>query len=244
MMKTMMTTMILLFSIASSSLTATAAEPNTLTATEQEAGWRLLFDGQTTEGWRGFQKESFPTNGWVVEEGCLKRVARGGDIVTKATFGDFEFSWEWKIVEKGNSGVKYLVDEERLAKKNGKISTNALGNEYQMLDDLSFPELSKKNLTAAWYTVLAPQGAAPKPVGEFNQSKIVINGNHGEHWLNGVKVLEFELGSPATAELIAQSNFKGIPGYAEKKPTPILLQDHGRDAWFRNLKIRELRVEK
>jgi hypothetical protein len=220
---------------------ADAVTHNVLTVSEKEAGWKLLFDGKTTDGWRGFQQKSFPTNGWVIEEGCLKRNAKGGDLVTKETFLDFELSWEWKIVEKGNSGIKYLVDEARLDKKNGKVSKNALGNEYQMLDDVSFPELPKKNLTAAWYTVIEPKGASPKPVGEFNQSKIVVKGTHGEHWLNGVKVLEYELGSPVTAELIAKSNFKSVPGYAEKKNTLILLQDHGRDVWFRNIKIRELK---
>ena len=222
-------------------LAADAVSPNILTSAEKEAGWKLLFDGKTTDGWRGFQQESFPTNGWVVEEGCLKRNAKGGDLVTKETFLDFELSWEWKIVEKGNSGIKYLVDEARLDKKNGKVSKNALGNEYQMLDDGKYPELGRKFLTASWYSVLEAKGASPKAIGEFNLSKIIINGNHGEHWLNGVKVLEYELGSPATAELIATSNFKNVPGYAEKKKTPILLQDHGRDAWFRNMKIRELK---
>ncbi len=226
--------------------TACAAEAmthNVLTATEKEAGWKLLFDGKTTAGWRGFQMERFPTNGWVVEEGCLKRNARGGDLVTMETFLDFELSWEWKIGKKGNSGIKYLVDEARLGKKNGTVSKNALGNEYQMLDDLTFPELPKKNLTAAWYTVLEPKGASPRPVGEFNQSRIVVNANHCEHWLNGVKVLEYELGIPATAALIATSNFKNIPGYAEKKKTPILLQDHGCDVWFRNVKIIKLKSD-
>jgi len=222
-------------------LAADAVSPNILTSAEKEAGWKLLFDGKTTDGWRGFQQESFPTNGWVVEEGCLKRNAKGGDLVTKETFLDFELSWEWKIVSKGNSGIKYLVDEARLDKKNGKVSKNALGNEYQMLDDGKYPELGRKFLTASWYSVLEAKGASPKAIGEFNLSKIIINGNHGEHWLNGVKVLEYELGSPATAELIATSNFKNVPGYAEKKKTPILLQDHGRDAWFRNMKIRELK---
>ena len=220
---------------------ADAVTHNVLTASEKESGWKLLFDGKSTDGWRGFQKESFPTNGWVVEEGCLKRNAKGGDLVTKETFLDFELSWEWKIVEKGNSGIKYLVDEARLDKKNGKVSKNALGNEYQMLDDPNYPELGRKFLTASWYSVIEGKGAAPKPVGEFNLSKIVVNGNHGEHWLNGVKVLEYELGTPATAELIAASNFKNVPGYAEKMKTLILLQDHGRDAWFRNMKIREMK---
>lgn len=231
----------LMLALSCDVLAAEAAPPNTLTPAEQEAGWKLLFDGKTTEGWRAFQKDYFPTNGWIIEEGCLKRVARVGDIVTKETFLDFELAWEWKIAKKGNSGIKYLVDEARLAKKNGQVSANALGNEYQMLDDACFPDLPKKNLTASWYTVLEAKGASPKPAGEFNQSRIVLKGNHGEHWLNGIKVLEYELGTEATATLLAQSNFRSVPGYAEKKPTPILLQDHGSDVWFRNIKIRELK---
>ena len=238
-MKLMMAALMLALSCGS--LASEAAALNTLTPAEQEAGWKLLFDGKTIDGWRAFQKETFPTNGWIVEEGCLKRVARVSDIVTKETFLNFELSWEWKIAKKGNSGIKYLVDESRLSKKNGKVSTNALGNEYQMLDDVCFPDLPKKNLTASWYTVLEPKGASPKPAGEFNQSRIVLKGNHGEHWLNGIKVLEYDLGTEDAASMLAQSNFKSVPGYAEKNPTPILLQDHGSDVWFRNIKIRELK---
>jgi len=216
-----------------------ASKHNELTGAEQAAGWRLLFDGSTTKGWRGFQRPDFPTNGWVVADGCLKRVAKSCDIMTEETFLNFELTWEWKIAKKGNSGLKYLVDETRLDKKNGKVSIHALGNEYQMLDDSSFPELSRKNLTASWYSVLESHDAKPKPAGEFNQSRLIVTGNHVEHWLNGVKVLEFELGTAATAALIGQSNFKNVPGYAEKKKTPILLQDHGSVVWFRDIKIRE-----
>jgi hypothetical protein len=215
---------------------------NELTEAEKAAGWRLLFDGSTTKGWRGFQRTDVPTNGWVVADGCLKRIAKSCDLMTEETFLDFELTWEWKISKKGNSGVKYLVDEKRLDKKNGKVSTYPLGNEYQMLDDSAFPDLSRKNKTASWYSVLEAQGAEPKPAGEFNQSRIVVTGNHVEHWLNGVKVLEFELGTAATAEMIAKSNFKNVPGYAEKKRTPILLQDHGSAVWFRDIKIRELKT--
>jgi hypothetical protein len=214
--------------------------PNALTAAEKENGWKQLFDGRTTQGWRGFQRQDFPTNGWTIEAGCLKRFARSCDIVTVETYLDFELAWEWKIAKKGNSGVKYLVDESRLDKKNGKVSRNALGNEYQMLDDAAFPDLTVKNKTGSWYSVLEPQGAVTRPLGEFNQSRIVVRGAHVEHWLNGVKILEFELGTPSTAALIAKSNFKNVPGYAEKKPTPILLQDHGTDTWFRQIKIRRL----
>lgn len=220
---------------------AAPARHNVLTDAETKAGWRLLFDGGTTKGWRGFQRKDFPEGGWVVEDGCLRRKAKSCDIVTEETFLDFELVWEWKIARKGNSGVKYLVDEARPAKKNGPVSVHALGNEYQMLDDAAFPDLSAKNLTASWYSVLAPQGAKPRPAGEFNQSRLVLCGNHVEHWLNGAKVLQYELGAPATAELIAGSNFKNVPGYAEKKKTAILLQDHGSDVWFRDIKIREVR---
>ena len=225
---------------------------NELTAGEKAAGWRLLFDGRSTDGWRGFQQEAFPKQGWVIEDGCLKcekppepapgekpKHSLGGDIVTKEAFNDFEFSWEWKIAEKANSGVKYFVDEKRADKK-GKVFKSAIGHEYQMLDDAAYAKLGPKHFTASWYEVMEPRGAGVKPLGEFNQSRILVRGKHVEHWLNGVKVVAFETDSPESLAGIAASKFKDVPGFADKIPTPILLQDHGGGAWFRNLKIRAL----
>jgi hypothetical protein len=211
---------------------AVAAEPNQLTPEEKAAGWKLLFDGQTTQGWRSYKKQTFPTNGWTVQEGWLKCVARGrgGDIVTVDAFTDYEFWWEWRLAPKANNGVKYFVSEKR---------SGAPGHEYQMIDDATVKP--GKGATAAFYDVLPPKSDKPlKPPGEINQSRVVVQGNHVEHWLNGVKVLEYELGSEEVQAALARSKFKDARDFGRKITGPILLTDHGTEAWFRNLKIREL----
>ena len=210
--------------------------PNLLTAKEKAGGWKLLFDGKSTTGWRGYKKQAMTDMGWKVEDGLLKKVAgeRGGDIITAQTFHDFEFSWEWKVAPGGNNGVKYFVTEER---------ASAPGHEYQMIDDLGHPDgkLGARRQTASFYDVLPP--AADKklnPPGEWNASRIVVRGNHVEHWLNGAKVLEYELGSDAVKAGLAKSKFKDVPKFGEKIDGHLLLTDHGDECFFRNLKVREL----
>lgn len=215
-----------------------AAAPNTLSAADTAAGWTLLFDGKTTQGWRGFRKDAFPTAGWVVEDGTLKSLGqKGGDILTTRTFDDFDLSWEWKLSPKGNSGVKYFVDEKR-----GNAG-GAIGHEYQTIDDANYTAMSLTALqkTGAFYDVLPPTKAAARPVGTFNTSRIVVQGNLVEHWLNGDLVLKYDVTSPEVAAGVAASKFKDVKGFADKIPTPILLQDHDTVVWFRNIKIRELR---
>jgi sugar phosphate isomerase/epimerase len=216
---------------------SSAAPQNTLTAAERAAGWRLLFDGKTTSGWRGFQKKTFPADGWVVEHGTLKGLGRkGGDILSTATFTDFEFAWEWRLSFQGNSGVKYFVDEAR------GNATGAIGHEYQMIDDENYAlePLTAKQKTGGWYDVLPPLPAAARPVGEWNQSRILVRGKDVEHWLNGTLTAKFVTDSPESLAGIAASKFKDVPGYADKITTPVLLQDHNTVVWFRNLKVREL----
>ena len=212
-----------------------APTPNPLTDGEKAAGWRLLFDGKTTEGWRTFKKPSFPAKGWVVEDGWLHCLGKGGgDIISDAEFGDFELHWEWKVAPGGNSGVKYFVTETRNA---------ALGHEYQMIDDEREPDgrlANGKHVTASFYDVLKPIVTPPtRPPGEINQSSILVKGNHVEHWLNGVKVLEYECGGEAVRAAVAASKFKTTAGFGNKIKGHILLQDHNSEVWFRNLKIRE-----
>jgi hypothetical protein len=220
-------------------LTATAfsAEPNTLTAEEQKDGWKLLFDGKTTTGWRSSGKQEFPAKGWVVEDGLLKHVAKGGggDIVTVESFDDFEFVWDWKIAPKGNSGIKYNFPDPK----------RGVGCEYQMIDDEGHPDAKRGgrlHQTAGLYDLLPPpEEVKSKPAGEWNSSKIVVKGNHVEHWLNGTKSVTFELGSEELLARVAKSKYKNAAGFGVKKPGPILLQDHGDEVAVRNLKLRPLK---
>jgi hypothetical protein len=207
--------------------------PNELTPQEKAEGWKLLFDGKTTVNWRGFKEEAFPDKGWIVEEGVLKKVGgvRGGDIITKDTFDDFDFRWEWRIGPRANNGIKYFITEER--------EGGAIGHEYQMVDDAL--EKMDKNKTASFYQVLPPRGDKPlKPLGEWNSSRVVVKGTHVEHWLNGAKVLEYELGSEEVKAAVANSKFKSVKGFGDKLKGHILLTDHVSEAWFRNIRIREL----
>lgn len=228
--------LVLAVALLSTSVAAATEPPNTLSQSEKAAGWRLLFDGTTTHGWRTFQKTTFPTQGWIVREGCLGHLGKagGGDIVTTDTFSDYDFVFEWRINPGGNSGVKYFIDEKR---------RGAIGHEYQLLGPTTEAEARRdpKHATASYYDVL-PVGtnAFPRPPGEWNQSRILIQGKKVEHWLNGQRVLAYELGSEAVQAGIAASKFKGVAGFGSKFAHPILLQDHGGEIWFRNLKLRPL----
>jgi sugar phosphate isomerase/epimerase len=217
-----------------------ARPQNTLSSREVAEGWKLLFDGRTTSGWRGFRRTEFPPEGWTVEDGTLKGLGRkGGDILTTTAFRDFELAWEWRLSFQGNSGVKYFVDERR------GNATGAIGHEYQLIDDENYDAepLSAKQKTGGWYDVMPPASAPARPVGEWNSSRLVVRGRSVEHWLNGTMVLRYDIDSAESAAGVADSKFKDVDGYADKVPTPILLQDHNTGAWFRNLKIRELPVK-
>jgi hypothetical protein len=214
------------------SLAADAAS-NTLTTAEKADGWRLLFNGKNLDGWRNFkQPKIVSTNGWIIADGWLKKptAAKAGDIVTVDEFTDYEFSWEWRIPPGANNGVKYFITEER---------ANAIGHEYQMIDDATVK--NKKDATASFYAVLPPRDHAPvKLAPEINQSRIIVQGRRVEHWLNGERVLEYELGSDAVLAGVATSKFKTVKGFGTKIKGRILLTDHKDEASFRNLKIREL----
>jgi hypothetical protein len=212
------------------------AAANQLSDEEKAAGWKLLFDGQTTSGWRTFKKDTFPTTGWAVEDGWLHCLNRsGGDIISRPEFEQFDLRWEWKIGHAANSGVKYFVTEAR---------PTALGHEYQLLDDanaLDARQDNNKHITASFYDVLPPATPLPlKPLGEINLSRILVSGNHVEHWLNGTKVLEYELGSDTVLAAVAHSKFKAVAGFGTRIKGHLLLQAHGGEVFFRNLKIRDL----
>ncbi|HEY3860562.1 MAG TPA: DUF1080 domain-containing protein [Verrucomicrobiae bacterium] len=220
---------------------ASAADLNTLTPEEKADGWKLLFDGTDTSGWRTCGRTDFPAQGWVIEDGALKNVGgkKGGDLVTREKFTDFDFKFEWRISPGGNSGVKYLVTES----KNSKAG---IGFEYQVLDDDKNEDAQNgpKRQAGALYYIIAPNKEKHlKPVGEFNEGEIIVRGNHVEQWLNGAKIVGCDLGSPSLLEAIAQSKFSKLTWFGKKKATVLLLQDHGDTAWYRNLKIKELKPE-
>lgn len=207
--------------------------PNSLSAAELDAGWMLLFDGESTTGWRGFGQAEMP-DGWRVEDGCLACVGSGGDIVTEQTFADFELVLEWRISPGGNSGIFYRVTEE------GDYPWLS-GPEMQVLDNSEHAD-GKSPFTSAGsaYALYAPEQDDTRPVGEFNQVRIVVRGPQVEHWLNGVEQCEYELWSEDWHERVAASKFASMPNYGLARRGHIALQDHGDLVWYRNIKIREL----
>ncbi len=221
----------LFFTLALAGFSTTAyAEPNQLTEAEIAEGWELLFDGKSTAGWRLYRSDSFPEQGWVIENGTLHKQAdvRAGDIMSEKTYENFEFSWEWKLQDGGNNGVKYFIIPERNA---------TVGHEYQMIDDRSVKDPASS--TAAFYLIAEPNPEKPlKPMGEWNHSRIVVDGSQVQHWLNGMLVLEYVCGSPAVMEQVPKTKFGKYPGFGEKVTGHILLTDHKDPCWYRNLKIR------
>ena len=227
--------------------------PNAVTPAERAAGWRLLFDGRTLRGWRGLGYDSVPTAHWVVVDGAIKKIAsgqvpklpdgqplNGGDLMTEETFGDFELSWEWKVTPAANSGVKYNVSEE-LSLANAPNHA-ALGFEYQILDDDRHADGKMPSHRAgALYDLVPPNDRKHlRPVGEWNRSTIIFRGNHAEHWLNGERIVEFDLGTPHLDSALAASKYHAIPGFAMRRRAHIVLQDHGDEVYFRSIKVRTL----
>ena len=210
----------------------TAPAPNTLTTTEKAGGWRLLFDGRTTAGWKGF-KSPAPDAGWSVRDGALSPDPKTSkDIVTKGAYENFELSFEWKIAPKGNSGVMFHVIEVG-------DETYQSGLEYQVLDNAhGEPPLQR---AGGLYALYAPTTDATKPPGEFNQGRIVVDHGHVQHWLNGVLVADYEIGSADFKARVAASKFRQWPQFASARTGAIALQCHGNEVAFRSLKIRLLK---
>ncbi len=212
-------------------LQAADAAPNTLTADEAKAGWTLLFDGTSLEHWRGYKKTEVP-GGWKVEDGTLARPQGGGDLVTRDEYQDFDLKLEWKISPGGNSGVMFHVAETH----NAPYET---GPEMQILDNAKHPDgHNPKTSAGAAYALIACSKEVVHPQGEWNEAELIVSGDHVEHWLNGTKVVEYELHSPEWQALVDASKFRAMPDYAKPTTGRICLQDHGNPVWFRNVKIR------
>jgi hypothetical protein len=211
--------------------------PNTLTDAERAAGWKLLFDGKTTDGWRAYRGKTMPDK-WQVLHGTLtlkpKGGKHGGDIVTVDEYDSFELALEWKISPGGNSGIMYRVSESEDAPYH-------TGPEYQLLDNAKHADgRSKLTSAASCYALYPPNKDMTRPVGEWNLTRLVVNGNHVEHWLNGMKVAEYEIGSDDWNKRVKASKFKDMPKFAKEPKGHIDLQDHGDEIAFRNIKVRPL----
>lgn len=231
-----------ILTIALASCNQASKAPAEATETTESANEPVsLFDGQTLNGWHGFNKTGEITN-WMVEDGAMVCLGAaegdiGGDIVSDAEYENFELSWEWKVTPGGNSGVMYHVIEDPKYK-----APYETGPEYQMIDDVGFPEkLEDWQKTAADYAMYTPNDKKKvMPVGEWNTSKIVFDKGHVEHWLNGEKVIEFTAWDDAWTKLKTEGKWKDFPDYGSAKKGRIALQDHGNKVYFRNIMIREL----
>ena len=248
-----------------------APPPNTLTPDEKLAGWTLLFDGRTMNGWDDPRAKTPPGDAWTIEDGCLKanghpRIVE--DLFTKMSYTDFELAFDWRISLHGNSGVKYRIQEHlfvvppgtgesfeqsversflnRVSGRPARGQDYVIGFEYQILD--SPPQIDRRQTSGALYDMVAPSIQTARPVGEFNHSQIVVRGNHVEHWLNGVKVVDTTLDAPLALRGIetrwgVAPHVNGMLAKQPRTSCPISLQNHGDAAWFRNLKIRPLRSQ-
>jgi hypothetical protein len=223
--------------------------PNTVSDLEKQQGVKLLWDGKTTNGWRGAQKEKFPDKGWKIEDGVISvtkstggESTNGGDIVTNEEFGAFDLQFEFKLTEGANSGVKYFVTEKE------KTSGSAIGLEYQILDDAVHPDAKQGavgNRTLASLYDLIPSVKVQRglrKIGEWNWGRIVVYpDNRVEHWLNGYKVVEYQRGTPIYQALVARSKYQPYENFGMAEKGHILLQDHGDAVSFRSIRIRPLK---
>jgi hypothetical protein len=198
----------------------------------------VLFDGKSTEAWKAYGKtDPVSACGWEVKDGTLKTVPGATprcDLATKDTYKDFDLELEWKVSPGGNSGVMFDVAET-------DSPAWHTGPEMQVLDDLKHKDgQNPKTSAGSLYALVAPTGKTLKPVGEWNHARLVKKGTHAEHWLNGKKILEYEVGSPALAALIAESKFKDMPKFFKEGQGRLVLQHHGEEVWYRNVKVKKL----
>ena len=225
---------------------ATAPAANTISATEKAAGWRLLWDGESSAGWRSVKSEEFPTAGWKMADGILSINETGGaestaagDIITREKFSEFELSLDFKITPGANSGIKIFVDPAI-----NKGPGSAIGPEFQILDDQQHPDAKlgrggNRTIGSLYDMITAPATKQVNPVGEWNNARILSQGMHVTFYLNGQKTVEFERGSEEWRAQVANSKYKIWPAFGELEEGHILLQDHGNQVFYKNIKLRD-----
>ena len=216
--------------------TSAPAAPNTLTEEQQKEGWVLLFNGTDLTGWRAYRNDTIDC--WDVQDGAIHckdtTATKRGDLVTVDQYDNYELAFEWKVSPGGNSGVIYRVSEENPA-------PYLSGPEYQVIDDTGYQgDLTELQKAAADYDMYATSEKVAKPAGEWNTGKIVVNGNHCEHWLNGVKVVEYEMNSDDWKARKDQSKWKDVAPYGQTVKGHIDLQEHGHEVWYRSIMLRKL----
>jgi len=224
---------------ASSQEVREGTPPNTLSREEKGEGWQLLFDGRTLSGWRCEDRDSLPSKGWKIADGALMVEASvgGGNIVTAGEYSSFELEVDFRLTRGANSGIMYFVPD-----LGAGTSPSSRSLEYQLLDDSVHRDaklgIAGNRTLASLYDLLPAEGKRTHPVGEWNHARIVVRGAHVEHWLNGRKVLEFERGGREFLAHKAASKFRDLNGFGEAGKGHILLQDHGDQVFFRNIRIR------
>ncbi|MFD2932676.1 3-keto-disaccharide hydrolase [Spirosoma flavum] len=224
-------------------LIALVALCSTIAHAQQKSQWTYLFDGKSAAPLRGYKMATFPTEAWKIEDSAL--VAQPGvpniDLVTKETYKNFDLSFDWKVSVAGNGGVFYYVNEEANQEAGNGNSPNWLDNfEMQLLDDINFNDKAPIRSAGSLYDLIVPTNKQLKPVGEYNQARLVVNNDHVEHWLNGTKVVEYQLGSSVLNQLISQSKYKNNPKFAKSTNGLIMFQHHGQKVWLKNIKIKRL----
>jgi hypothetical protein len=217
-------------------------ETHSTSAVKKEK-WEFLFNGKNLDKWRKAAVDSAPSKGWIIENATLSALPgrKGGDIITRERYTNFELQCEFKLTHAANSGIKYLVNSIQNV-KTGKFSP--MGVEYQIIDDKNYPEVKNDpegvSSTGAVYLLYPPKGKKLNPAGEWNTVRIVVNGPHTEHWLNGVKVAEYERGSDDFNQKLSTTKFMDYPNYAKSETGHIMLTDHGDQVYYKNIKIKKL----
>jgi hypothetical protein len=216
---------------------------STLTFAQEANKWVTLFDGKSVDKLRGYKMETFPFEAWKIEDGAL--VAQTGvpnvDFLTKDTYTNFDLTLEWAVSKAGNSGVFYNVQENSSHESGNGNSPNWLDNfEFQILDDIDFNDHEPRRSAGSLYDLIAPVNKHLKPVGEFNSLRLLVDHGHVEQWLNGYKVVQYELGSDKLHDLISKSKYKTNPDFAKSTSGHIMFQHHGQKVWIRNIKVKRL----